>query len=66
MFDCQYLCYCAYSYHVDAHGPVHYFMTVMFAYVCQCELVVMAFAGKKWLSALLEEALTHTLHLRAI
>jgi hypothetical protein len=30
----------------------------MFAYVCHCEKVAMAFAGKKWLAALLEEDLT--------
>jgi len=47
---------------VDTHGQVHYFRTVMFAYVCQCEVVVMVFAGKKWLAALLEEDLTHTLN----
>lgn len=58
----SYLCCCAYSYHVDTHGSVHYFRTVMFAYVCQCEIVVMAFAGKKWLAALLEEDLTHALN----
>ena len=34
----------------------------MFAYVYQCEIVVMAFAGKKWLAALLEEDLTCTLN----
>lgn len=47
---------------MDTHGPAHYFRTVMFAYVCHCEKVVMAFAGKKWLAVLLEEDLTHTLH----
>jgi hypothetical protein len=34
----------------------------MFAYVCHCEIVAMAFARKKLLAALLEEDLTHTLH----
>ena len=58
----SYLCCCACSYHVDTHGPVNYFRTVMFAYVYQCEIVVMAFAGKKWLAALLEEDLTCTLN----
>lgn len=33
----------------------------MFAYVCQCEIVVMAFASRKWLAALLVEDLTGTL-----
>ena len=47
---------------MDARGPVHYFRTVMFACVCQCEVVVMAFAGKKWPAALLEEDLTHPVH----
>jgi hypothetical protein len=40
---------------MDAHGPLQYFRTVTFAYLHQCETVVMASAGKKWLAALLEE-----------